>query len=93
MVTDEYGVDFDLTNISTVIGYFNGMILYDLHMFTHFAPNFSLSDYAIGYAGLIAAVVGCQKLKPLPVVRSVQRELADDSSQPNIMVDQQNGRI
>jgi hypothetical protein len=67
-LTDEYGKDFDFANISSVLGYFNGMILYDLHMFTHYASNFGLADYAVGYAGLIGAIVGCQKLKPRPLV-------------------------
>jgi hypothetical protein len=57
------------------IGYFNGTILYDLHMFTHLAPQFTMSDYALGYAGLIGAVVGCQKLKPTPIVPSVAQEV------------------
>lgn len=72
-LTDEYGHDFDLTNIATVIGYFNGMVCYDLSLFTHFAHGFDLANYAIGYAGLIAAIVGCQKLKPRPMVADVSK--------------------
>lgn len=91
MLTDEYGVDFDMTNIAAVIGYFNGMILYDLHMFTHLAASFTLSDYAIGYAGLIGAVVGCQKLKPTPIVPSVQQyNNRDNRNGPDWSTDQNN---
>jgi hypothetical protein len=82
MLTDEYGADFDLTNVATVVGYFNGMILYDLSLFTHLIPGFTLLSYAGGYASLIAAIVACQQLKPKPIVPSVAQEFQQPSNTP-----------
>lgn len=73
-ITDEYGKDYDLSNVTAFVGFFNGIGLYDLHVLTMHAAQFDLTAYAVGYAALIGAIVGCQKLKPRPIVPDISKE-------------------
>lgn len=73
-LTDPYGKDYDFASVTAVIGYFNGMLLYDLHMFTHLVPSFDLAGYALGYGGLMAAVIGSKKFNPTPIVPDISKQ-------------------
>lgn len=77
ITSDEFGKDSDLTSVTSFVGFVVGMLLYLLSQFVWTAswvPHFSLPEYAIGFAALIGAVAGCQRLKPAAVVKDVSKD-------------------
>lgn len=77
ITSDEFGKDFDLTSVASVVCFVVGMLLYLLSQFVWTAswvPHFSLPEYAIGFAALIGAVAGCQRIKPAAIVPDVSKD-------------------
>jgi ABC-type antimicrobial peptide transport system permease subunit len=65
--TDEFGRDFDLTSVASVIGFTIGMLMYVISQLVWTAawlPNFNLVQYAVGFTALVGAIAACQRLKP-----------------------------
>ncbi|WP_207000760.1 hypothetical protein [Trinickia mobilis] len=71
--TDEFGKDFDLTNVAGTIGFTVGMVMYLISQFTSLLPRFDLSQFALGFSGLLIATGVSQRVKPAAVVPDVSK--------------------
>lgn len=60
--TDEYGEDYDVTNVLATAAGFTGLVLVVIAFFIRW--DFNLIEYSAGIAALLASVSGAQRLKP-----------------------------
>lgn len=60
--TDEYGEDYDVTNVLATAAGFTGLMLVVIAFFIRW--DFNLIEYSAGIAALLASVSGAQRLKP-----------------------------